>query len=156
MTTGEPASPASSATLVRSIGNFGLNQEMAPITMKAEGSGTYTYAQTGTLPAGLAFNTSTGILSGEPTQAGSFTFTVTMSEGGTQVDSVTYTGTVFTYIVYDNTALRFGNTNQHSVNSIGLFEQPFYKSPEDQNYYQLTFSDYPLDMAVGIGTGTSH
>jgi hypothetical protein len=156
MTTGEPASPASSATLVRSIGNFGLNQDMAPITMKAEGSGTYTYAQTGTLPAGVAFDTSTGILSGRPTQAGSFTFTVTMSEGGAQVDSVTYTGTVFTYIVYDNTALRFGNTNEHSVNSVGLFEQPFYKSPVDNNYYPLTFSVYPLDMAVGIGTGTSH
>ena len=152
-TTGTPAGPAS---LVSSIGNFGLNQAMAPITLKATGSGTYTYAQTGTLPAGLAFDTSTGILSGRPTQAGSFTFTVTMSEGGTQVDSETYTGKVFTYMVYDNTALRFGNTNQHSVNSVGLFEQPFYQSPLDQNYYRLTFSTYPLDMAVGIGTGTGH
>jgi hypothetical protein len=152
MTTGEPASPASSATLVRSIGNFGLNQDMAPITMKAEGSGTYTYAQTGTLPAGVAFDTSTGILSGRPTQAGSFTFTVTMSEGGAQVDSVTYTGQVFTFIVMDNTALRFGNGNQHSISSEGLFEQPFYRSPISGEYFKLTYSSYPLDMAIGTGT----
>jgi len=144
--------PLSSSTLVRSIGNFGLNQDIVPITMKAVGSGTYTYAQTGTLPAGLAFDVSTGILSGKPTQAGSYTFTVTMSEGGTEVDSVTYTGQVFSYIVMDNTALRFGNGNQHSINSVGLFEQPFYRSPDSGQYFKLTFSSFPLDMAIGTGT----
>ena len=149
MTTG---SPANSATLVRTIGNFGLNQDIVPIAIKATGSGTYTYAQTGTLPAGLSFDTSTGVLSGKPTQAGSFSFTITMSEGGTQVDSVTYTGEVFSFVVLDNTALRFGNGNQHSINSVGLFEQPFYRSPVNGQYFKLTFSNYPLDMAIGTGT----
>ena len=140
----------SSSTLVRSIGNLGLGQAIVPINMKAEGTGTYTYAQTGILPAGLAFNTSTGILSGTPTQAGDYTFTVTMSEGSEQVDSVTYTGQVFTYIVMDNTALRFGSGNQHSINSVGLFEQPFYRSSSGV-YFKLTFSTFPLDMAIGTG-----
>jgi len=149
MTTG---SPASSATLVRSIGNFGLNQGVEPITMKAAGSGAYTYAQTGTLPAGLAFDTRTGVLSGKPTQAGNFSITVTMSEGGTQVDSVTYTGQVFGYIVLENGKMRFGNGEENSINSAGLFQQPFYKNAQNL-YAKLTFSSLPLNMAIGTGLG---
>src|SRR6185295_18251566 len=41
------------------------------------GSGTITWSVTGTLPAGLSLNTSTGVLSGTPTQTGSFPITIT-------------------------------------------------------------------------------
>ena len=64
--------------------------------------------------------------------------------------------------VLDNGILRFGNggTNsttytpsENSVNpDTGLFNQPFYKSA-DGKWYKLTYSSYPLDMAVGSGTG---
>ena len=64
--------------------------------------------------------------------------------------------------VFDNGKMRFGNggqgqttytVSQNSINSdTGLFNQPFYKSA-DGNWYKLTFSSFPLDLAVGSGTG---
>ena len=58
--------------------------------------------------------------------------------------------------VLDNGALRFGNGSNNSVNEYGNLQQPFYRSPADSNYYKLTYSSYPLDMAVGSGTGGSN
>lgn len=69
-----------------------------------------------------------------------------------------------TYCVLDNGVLRFGSgsesqptytPNENSINEVGLFNQPFYKSA-DGNWYKLTFSSYPLDMAIGSGTGGSN
>lgn len=44
------------------------------------GSGSFSYAQTGTLPPGLTFNATTGTLSGTPTASGSFSFTITATD----------------------------------------------------------------------------
>ncbi|WP_164240912.1 putative Ig domain-containing protein [Stenotrophomonas maltophilia] len=44
------------------------------------GTGSYNYALSGTLPTGLTFNTSTGTLSGTPTQAGTFSFSVSATD----------------------------------------------------------------------------
>lgn len=64
------------------------------------------------------------------------------------------------FCVLDNEILRFGSgnegqptytPNENSINEVGLFNQPFYKSA-DGNWYKLTFSSYPLDMAIGSGT----
>jgi hypothetical protein len=146
-------SPASMA-LVTSLGHFGLNQQINPITLKASGSGTYSYSvTTGTLPSGILLDGVTGILSGKPTAAGPYTFEVSVSEGGSVVASQTYTGNIFNNVTFENGALRFGNGSQHSVNSIGLFEQPFYWSALSSRYFKLTYSSYPLDMAIGTGTG---
>ena len=49
----------------------------------------YTFALTGTLPTGLAFNA--GVLSGTPTQTGSFPVTVTATDGNGCVGSRAYT-----------------------------------------------------------------
>lgn len=70
-----------------------------------------------------------------------------------------------TYCVLDNDIMRFGsggqgsNTytpSQNSVNSSGLFNQPYYWSAVDSVWYKLTYSSYPLDMAIGSGTGGSN
>ncbi len=58
--------------------------------------------------------------------------------------------------VFENGALRFGNGSENSINSSGNFQQPFYYSAADQTYYQLTYATYPLNMAIGTGTGDSN
>ncbi|MBI5770408.1 MAG: immunoglobulin domain-containing protein [Verrucomicrobia bacterium] len=52
------------------------------------------FAATGTLPAGVAFSSSTGAFSGTPTAAGSFPLTVTASNAGGMSAAVTLTITV--------------------------------------------------------------
>lgn len=57
------------------------------------GTAPYTYAvSTGTLPAGLSLNASTGVLSGTPTTLGSSTFTVKATDSSTGTGAP-YTGT---------------------------------------------------------------
>jgi hypothetical protein len=56
------------------------------------GSGHYTYSiASGTMPAGLTLNSSTGVISGTPTTPGTYTFTakVTDSNGSTDTDICT-------------------------------------------------------------------
>ena len=43
----------------------------------------YTFAQSGTLPAGVTWNAATATLNGEPTESGDFSFTVTASDAST-------------------------------------------------------------------------
>ena len=56
----------------------------APGSFSATATGTpaaFTYSETGALPSGVAFSTSTGVLSGTPTQAGVFPLTFGVSNG---------------------------------------------------------------------------
>ncbi|MCZ8324668.1 MAG: putative Ig domain-containing protein [Sphingomonadaceae bacterium] len=46
------------------------------------GVGPYSYALTGTLPAGLSFNATTATVAGTPTTSGNFSFTVTATDTG--------------------------------------------------------------------------
>lgn len=60
-----------------------------------------------------------------------------------------------TFYAFDNGRIRIGTGLENSVNDNGMFQQPFYKS--GSTYYKLTFSDYPLDIAVALGgDGTSN
>ena len=60
------------------------------------GSGTYTFAVTsGTLPAGLALNSGSGAITGTPTTAGTFNFTITATDTATGcLGSRAYTVTI--------------------------------------------------------------
>ncbi|MDR1563459.1 MAG: putative Ig domain-containing protein [Oscillospiraceae bacterium] len=51
-------------------------------TLTATGDAPITWSYTGTLPEGVGFNTSTGIINGTPTAAGTFNITVTASNLG--------------------------------------------------------------------------
>lgn len=63
------------------------------------GTAPYTYSvSSGSLPAGLSFNTSTGVVSGTPTYSGAYSFTIRASDSSTgtgpYVGTQTYAGTV--------------------------------------------------------------
>ncbi|MCK9817524.1 putative Ig domain-containing protein [Pseudomonas sp. MAFF 302046] len=59
------------------------------------GTAPYTYAITaGSLPAGLSLNTSTGVISGTPTNPGAYNFTVTATDDNSVTSSRSYSGTV--------------------------------------------------------------
>ena len=57
------------------------------------GAGTYTWTETGALPAGVTLSTA-GTLSGTPTAAGAFPFTVTMTDVNAQTKTASLTLTV--------------------------------------------------------------
>lgn len=54
-----------------------------------------------------------------------------------------------TFYAFDNGKLRIGTGSENSVNQNGMFQQPFYKS--GSTYFKLTYSNYPLDIAIGVG-----
>lgn len=104
---------ATSGTLTLNVGAPTLSMSPAPgalsgsvgvafsqTFMASGGSSPYTYAfsvTSGTLPTGLSFNTSTGVLSGTPTSAGTASFNVTATDsttGGTFSVLAGYTLTV--------------------------------------------------------------
>lgn len=74
----------------------------------------------------------------------------------TSQDTVGSTGCTRPACVFANARLRFGTGSETSVNNVGLFQQPWYYSQISSAWYQLTFSNYPLDTAIGTGTGSAH
>ena len=97
-----PGSTTISATLSGVAGSTTLTVQATPLTITtaslpggtlnvsysatlAAGGGTspYTWSiASGSLPAGLSLNSSTGVISGMPTAAGTFSFTVQVSDSG--------------------------------------------------------------------------
>ena len=76
--------------------------------------------------------------------------------GVSSQDAVGSRGCTSSICVFSNPYLRFGTGTETSVNTWGLFQQPWYYSSIANAWYKLTFSNYPLDTAVGIGSGSTH
>ena len=69
-------------------------------------------------------------------------------------DLVGSTGCNATSCVLANSNLRFGTGAENSVNAWGLFQQPWYYSRVSSGWFKLTYSNFPLDTAIGTGTGS--
>jgi len=66
------------------------------MTLSATNSPTSWAVTSGSLPAGLTLNTSGGVISGTPTTAGTFTFSITATNAGGTSAAVSYTITINT------------------------------------------------------------
>jgi hypothetical protein len=77
-----------------SVSNWTVNQPGYSLTFSATGgTGNITFSSSGSLPPGLTLN-SVGVLSGRPTTANSYTFTVTATDSVGSTDSQSYTVTI--------------------------------------------------------------
>jgi uncharacterized protein YhjY with autotransporter beta-barrel domain len=122
-TTGIPASITQAYTLVITAPNVSIAPATLPAgtvgdayrqTISASGGiSPYSYAQSGTLPPGLTFDTTSGDLAGTPTSAGSFNFSITATDSttgtaGTSMTSYTVAVGQAAPVASDDTAQTVG------------------------------------------------
>ncbi len=101
----------SNATLT--AGTYGTAGYSAAITASG-GTGSYTYALAGgSLPAGLSLNTASGAITGTPTAAGAYTFTISAKDSSTGAGP--YTCTSQTYSLTINRAVLTVTVNPGSI-----------------------------------------
>ena len=70
-------------------------------------------------------------------------------------DLIGSTGCTASSCVFANQNLRFGTGAENSINAWGLFQQPWYFSHISNTWYKLTFNNYPLDTAIGMGNNSA-
>jgi hypothetical protein len=104
-------------------------------TVVASPPGTYTYAVTsGSLPAGLNLNASTGAITGTPTVDGSFSFTITATDAAGCTGFRAYTMAAYSTSFYDD-----NKRSQFCVNTAtGAYQWSILKGPGSVNTYTGT------------------
>jgi alpha-tubulin suppressor-like RCC1 family protein len=118
----------------------------------------YTWTLSDTLPAGLALNDSTGVISGTPAVSGSWTYTVTATDSGTKVgtkelvlnvgQSVTSVSAGFTHscaVTSAGTVTCWGN---NSYGQLG-------RTPQDANFGPRVVAGLSNVAEVGAGASMS-
>jgi hypothetical protein len=118
-----------------------------PVTFSQSGGvGAITWVQTGALPAGMSFNTATAVLSGTPTQTGSFPILVMAIDAngcsGSQSLNVTINCPTITLAAIGNGTVG----TAYSQNSTA--------SPSGTAYgYAVSAGSLPLGLSLNTGTG---
>ncbi len=112
-------------------------------SVTASPTGSYSFAVTaGALPAGLSLNSATGVVSGTPTVAGAYNFTITATGFGSCTGSQSYSGTISgsSCATFVFPALPSGTVGQAYNN---------YVAPSPGVYfYQVTAGSLPLGVTL--------
>ncbi|MFZ4767291.1 MAG: InlB B-repeat-containing protein, partial [Roseimicrobium sp.] len=101
--------------LIDHVGEGRVNRVFAPRTVAVGGALPFTCTHAGTIPPGMTFNDVTGVLSGTPTTAGQYQFSVTASDGVNPEVKKNYTMT----IAAANAALAAASLLDTTVHPVG-------------------------------------
>ncbi|MGH9440940.1 MAG: beta strand repeat-containing protein [Thermoanaerobaculia bacterium] len=122
------------------------------------GNGTITWSESGTLPTGMTFHTTTGVLDGTPSQTGSFPITVTATDAnGCQGTGASYSLTIVcpTITVARNGG---GSFPQGSYNAAYAGQSVVASGGSGTYTYAVTLGALPTGLSLGTNgaiTGTS-
>ena len=101
----------------------------------------------GSLPPGLMFNTSTGVLSGTPTGSGSFTLTVQVNDSTAHSASKTFSISVYAPVAIATTTLRNGYVGApYALTLVGNGGKTPYT-------WAITSGALPAGLSLNTGTG---
>ncbi|WP_200948976.1 putative Ig domain-containing protein, partial [Frateuria sp. Soil773] len=113
------------------------------------GAGPYSYALTGTLPAGLGFDAGTATFAGTPTETGSFTFAVTAT------DAHGFTGTANYTLAVSTGTLSLAPGSLPDATAETAYSQVLAASGGVAPYaYTVANGSLPAGLSLDSGTGT--
>ncbi len=111
------------------------------------GTGTFTWSETGTLPAGITFS-ATGLLSGTATQAGSFPLTITAKDGDN------FTGTASVTLTVAGPTLAISPTTLPPASTTAAYSQAFTASGGTGPYTYAETGALPAGITWTAATAT--
>ncbi len=134
----------------QTLANWTINQPGYSQTITSTGAtGTVTFSETGTLPPGLTFNTSTGVIAGTPTSANAFTFMVTATDSTHTSGSRSFTVTI-------NPTVTITTTNSATWTAGLSFAQAIFASGgTGGKTFTTTASSLPPGITLSLGGALS-
>jgi len=110
------------------------------------GTSPYTFAvSSGSLPTGLSLNTSTGLISGTPTAAGAYSFTIRATDSASQSNTRSYSGTIAAALAVTPTTLTTPVLNQAYIQTVA----------SSDGTAPVTFSVSAGALPIGLSLDTS-